>query len=70
MLLTPNPVMTITRIGVPQRQHMVRADLVRVKSGDIVDPSTLRRSAQRKLGHSYALVYVEPDSVEVGAHAC
>eukprot|EP00903_Cladosiphon_okamuranus_P016049 g14818.t1 len=42
--------------------RMVRAELVRVKNGEVVDPAKLRRSAQRKLGHTYSLVYLEPDS--------
>ncbi|CAM9417293.1 unnamed protein product, partial [Ectocarpus sp. 4 AP-2014] len=44
------------------RHKMVRGELVRVKNGDVVDPIKLRRSAQRKLGHSYNVVYLEPDS--------
>lgn len=44
---------------------MVRAELVRLKNGQVVDPAVLRRSAQRKLGHTYSLVYLEPDSEEV-----
>ncbi len=50
-----------------QFQHslMVRAELVRLKNGQVVDPATLRRSAQRKLGHTYSVVYMEADSEEV-----
>ncbi|CAB1120835.1 unnamed protein product [Ectocarpus sp. CCAP 1310/34] len=44
------------------RHKMVRGELVRVKNGEVVDPVKLRRSAQRKLGHSYNVVYLEPDS--------
>lgn len=44
------------------RMNMIRGELVRVKNGAIVDPSKMRRSAQRKLGHTYAVVYTEPDS--------
>lgn len=44
---------------------MVRAELVRLKNGQVVDPATLRRSAQRKLGHTYSVVYMEADSEEV-----
>lgn len=44
---------------------MVRAELVRVKNGEVVNPAKLRRSAQRKLGHTYSLVYLEPDSEDV-----
>lgn len=44
---------------------MVRADMVRLKDGVIVDSSKMRRSAQRKLGHSYAVIYMEPDSEDV-----
>ena len=46
---------------------MIRAEMVRVKNGEIVDTSTLRRSAQRKLGHTYAVVYTELDSEDVSA---
>lgn len=44
---------------------MVRAELVRLKNGEVVNPAKLRRSAQRKLGHTYSLVYLEPDSEDV-----
>lgn len=45
--------------------QMIRGELVRVQNGAIVDPSKMRRSAQRKLGHTYAVVYTEPDSEDV-----
>lgn len=48
---------------------MVRAELVRVKNGEVVNPVKLRRSAQRKLGHTYSLVYQEPDSEDVRGQA-
>lgn len=56
---------------------MVRGEVVRLKNGKVVNPADLRRSAQRKLGHTYSLVYVEPDSEDVRGemevnemHAC
>ncbi|CAM9883811.1 unnamed protein product [Pylaiella littoralis] len=52
----------VTTRSIIPRANMVRADLVRLKNGQEIDPSRLRRSAQRKLGHTYSLIYVEPDS--------
>ncbi|CBJ28968.1 hypothetical protein Esi_0127_0045 [Ectocarpus siliculosus] len=51
------------------RHKMVRGELVRVKNGEVVDPIKLRRSAQRKLGHSYNVVYLEPDSEDPSRYA-
>eukprot|EP00904_Undaria_pinnatifida_P011061 jgi/Undpi1/7085/HiC_scaffold_22.g09559.m1 len=44
------------------RMRMIRGELVRVKNGELADPSQMRRSAQRKLGHTYSIVYTQPDS--------
>ena len=44
---------------------MIRGELVRVKNGELADPSQMRRSAQRKLGHTYSIVYTQPDSEDV-----
>ena len=43
--------------------------MVRVRNGEIVSNYTkLKRAIQRKLGHSYAIVYMEPDSEDVRKH--
>ncbi|CAM9976153.1 unnamed protein product [Scytosiphon promiscuus] len=52
----------ITSVLTIPRGHMVRGEVVRLKNGQVVNPADLRRSAQRKLGHTYSLVYLEPDS--------
>ncbi|CAM9184426.1 unnamed protein product, partial [Hapterophycus canaliculatus] len=52
----------VTSVLTIPREHMVRGELVRLKNGQVVNPADLRRSAQRKLGHTYSVVYVEPDS--------
>lgn len=61
------PFQLLFRVFFLQRDLMVRGELVRIKNGEIADPSTLRRSAQRKLGHSFAVVYLAPDSTDVSA---
>ncbi|CAM9247025.1 unnamed protein product [Discosporangium mesarthrocarpum] len=44
------------------RENVVRAELVRVQNGEIVNAGAMRRQAQRRLGYSYAIVYKTPDS--------
>ncbi|CAM9361760.1 unnamed protein product [Choristocarpus tenellus] len=44
------------------RENLVRAEVVRTKDNQIVQPTGMRRQEQRRLGHSYALVIREPDS--------
>ncbi|CAM9756903.1 unnamed protein product, partial [Ascophyllum nodosum] len=53
---------TVELTSIP-RSRLIRADMVRVRNGEIVSNYTkLKRAIQRKLGHSYAIVYMEPDS--------
>lgn len=49
-----------------QRSKLVAGEMVRVKKGEIApDYGRLKRSEQRKLGYSYAIVYIEADSEDV-----
>ncbi|CAN0342285.1 unnamed protein product [Ascophyllum nodosum] len=61
---------TVELTSIP-RARLIRADIVRLTNEVIVpNYTTLKRATQRKLGHSYAIVYMKPDSEDDDDESC